>query len=276
MDDGSRSALGLIEQGPTGLASKTVSDDYHKVGRGAANSINALVDAYQLTEDRAYLDQAESLIRRCVHPDDDIDALGLDAPEYRWSYLVFLQVLGKYLHFKRRSCETDYMFQYARASLIHYARWMMRHEVPYRDVLYKVLLPTETWPAHDVRKSHVLNLASDFSGLDETIALRAKARYFFDRCIADLLSFETAYLTRPMVILCTSGHSQAHYDRDPLPTVVPAIGQHRFGQPASFESQRRRWRRSLPGRLRRVLLQAGRRGLERLSGWRYDSSSTRL
>ena len=100
MDDGALTLLGVVDSGPTGLASKTVSLDYHGPGRGAGNSINALLDAYTLSNDRRYAAKAEELIQRCIHPSDDIGTLGLDDPEYRWSYLVFLQVLGKYLDLK--------------------------------------------------------------------------------------------------------------------------------------------------------------------------------
>ncbi|MEZ5591625.1 MAG: hypothetical protein R3F53_13290 [Gammaproteobacteria bacterium] len=110
MDEGSHTLLGIIDSGPTGDASKTTSADYHKAGRGAGNSINALLDAYALSNDRHYFDKAEALIQRCIHPTDDIDALKLDEPEYRWSYLVFLQVLGKYLNTKLELGEIDYYF----------------------------------------------------------------------------------------------------------------------------------------------------------------------
>jgi len=51
MDDGSRTLLGLFDASRTGHASSTVTPAYHKPGRGAGNSINALLDAYALTLD---------------------------------------------------------------------------------------------------------------------------------------------------------------------------------------------------------------------------------
>src|SRR5690606_9880651 len=54
MDDGARTWLSLLDEGPTGKASCTVSPDYHKPGRGAGNSINALLDAYAACGDRRY------------------------------------------------------------------------------------------------------------------------------------------------------------------------------------------------------------------------------
>ena len=276
MDDGSRSALGLIDPGPTGLASKTVDDSYHKAGRGAGNSINALLDAYQLTGERPYLEKAEELIRRCIHPADDVDELGLLEPEFRWSYLVFLQVLGKYLHLKLAWHESDYMLHYARASLLHYARWIAVHEVPYKDVLHKVELPTETWPAQDMRKCHVLHLAAEFAPPAERPGLRAKAAFFFERSLNDVLSFDTAYLTRPLVILCVYGHVHGYYEAHHDEDRVGAALSYSFGSPVAFEPQKRRWRSALPKRIRRLVAKVRRAGLERLGFLRHYTTPSRL
>jgi hypothetical protein len=238
MDDGSRTLVGLIDPRPTGLASKTVRDDYHKPGRGAGNSINALLDAHSISGERRYLRKAQELIHRCVHPADDIERLDLDAPEHRWSYLVFLQILGKYLDIKLDLGERDYDFHYARESLLHYAGWMVRCEVPYKDVLHKVEIPTETWSAHDVRKGHVLAIAAKYAPPGLRLALRERAEFFFERCVEDLLSFDTAYLTRPLVILCVYGHTRGYFAKHA--NVAVEVGSHNyaFGQPTQFVSQR--------------------------------------
>ena len=260
------------EAGPTGLASKTVDASYHKPGRGAGNSINALLDAFQLTGEQMYLDKAEELIARCIHPKDDVPALGLSEPEFRWSYLVFLQVLGKYLHLKLERGETDYAFYYGRESLLHYARWMLEHEVPYRDVLHKVLLPTETWPAQDVRKSHVLHLAGEFAPAAERSVFHDKADFFFARSLEDLLKFDTAYLTRPLVIQCVYGHLQAFYQahrEEGLDLECPVAD---FGRPQSFAAQVREW----PERVRDIGTRLVRTGTERLDVFRRFSTPSRL
>ena len=256
----------------SGLASKTADPSYHKPGRGSGNSINAVLDAYELTGKRLYLEKAEALIRRCIHPRDDIEALGLTMPEHRWSYLVFLQVLGKYLHIKLRGNETDAAFYYARESLLHYARWMVRHEVPYKDVLDRVDLPTETWPAQDVRKCHVLHLAGEFAAATERAAFHDRADFFFRRGLEDLLGFETAYLTRPLVILCAYGHVQAYYQMhraEGFDTVCPVES---FGEPQPFVLERGNWHtrvRELAGKLLRA-------GAERLDVLNRLSTPTRL
>ena len=63
MDDGTHSLLGYVDPGPTGLASYTRTFDYHGPGRGAGNSINALLDAYRLTGRAALPRQGRSADR---------------------------------------------------------------------------------------------------------------------------------------------------------------------------------------------------------------------
>ena len=249
MDDGRRTLLGFVDDGPTGLASKSRDLDFHKPGRGAGNSINALLDAYVISRQRRYLRFAESLILRVIHPHDDVPALGLDAPETRWSYVVFLQVLGKYLDQKLEWGETDYLFWYARAGLLAYARWMLVHEQPYKDVLHMVELPTETWPAHDIRKCHVFHAAARFAPAPERAAFTEKAGFYFERCLSDLLSFPTAYVTRPQVILCVYGVVHGYYRHDPHYAQLPAEPGYDFGAPEPFFTQGAR----LKGALRRKL-----------------------
>lgn len=250
MDDGSRHLFGLIDSGPSGLASKTASDDYHGPGRGAGNSINALLDAYRLSADRRYMNKAEELMQRCIHPADNIAARGLDEPEYRWSYLVFLQVLGKYLDIKVELGEIGYLFQYARESLLAYAKWMLENEVPYKEVLHKVLIPTETWPAHDIRKGHVLHVAAEYAGPKSGAALARRARYFFDRCMEDLLSFDTAYLTRPLVILSVYGHVHNYFQRYGMTSDREWPHTYNFGQPQDFRPQSARVKAELRRKMR--------------------------
>jgi hypothetical protein len=257
-DDGARTVFSLFDSGATGGASKTVDASYHRPGRGAGNSINALLDAYTVSRQRRYLEKAEEIVQRCIHPADDIAALQLDDPEHRWSYLVFLQVLGKYLAHKRELGELDYSFQYARASLLHYAGWMTEHEVPYKDVLHKVEFPTETWAAHDIRKCHVLNVAADYASGTQRVRLRRRAAFFFERCLDDLLAFPTADLTRPLVILSVWGPVQDYYRKRPEPAEEFAVHNYDFGIPSTFVPQRARVRSALRARGRVIYTEVAR------------------
>ena len=88
-----------------------------------------------------YLSKAEQLIRRCIHPTDNIDRLltlesnGKDLvdAENRWFYTMFLQALGKYLNVKAELGEVEACYAYARAALLHYAHWMIGCETPYLE-----------------------------------------------------------------------------------------------------------------------------------------------
>lgn len=240
MDDGTKTLLGLFDEGPTGAASQTVSTLYHKPGRGAGNSINALLDAYRLTANRHYLAKAEKLIQRCIHPHDIIAALTLDEPEYRWSYLVFIQVLGKYLDTKLEWGELDYHFYYGRDALLHYAEWMLKNEVPYKDVLHKVELPTETWPAHDIRKCHIFHLAVKHAPSEQRLDFVEKANFFFERCLQDLCSFDTAFLTRPQVILAVYGYVHSYFQRHAATGLDYRRHGYHFGEPEDFLPQKAR------------------------------------
>jgi len=237
MDDGSQRPFGIIDRRPTGLASSTASREYHGPGRGAGNSINALLDAHMLTHDQRYLVKAEELIRRCIHPQDNVERRNLDDPEHRWSYLVFLQVLGKYLDCKVSKGEIDYMYSYAQASLLHYTEWMLEHEIPYATILYKVEIPTETWPAQDIRKSVVFDLAAKHATGPLREKCREKASFFFQISIRDLLSFSTCALTRPIVLLLTNAYVHLYFQLHAEETAPQATENYDFGEPQQFRPQ---------------------------------------
>ncbi len=252
MDDGTKTIFALFDEGPSGLASQTVDTAFHHPGRGPGNCISCLIDAYRLSRKRSYLDKAEELIRRCVHPQDDINSLQLDEPEDRWSYLVFFQVLGKYLDYKSELGEADYSFFYSRDSLLHYANWMAEHESPYQEILHKVLIPTETWPAQDIRKCHVFHLAAKYSLPEKRQKYAQKAAFFYSRCLEDLLGYQTAYLTRPLVLLCVYGYVHDYF-------LAHGYGEERishcydFGSPQTFLPQRLRFKKHFVKKLKNTL-----------------------
>jgi hypothetical protein len=179
---------------------------------------------------------------------------------------VFLQVLGKYLDRKLEWGETDYLFWYSRAGLLTYARWMLAHETPYRDVLHKVELPTETWPAHDIRKTHVFHLAARFAPPPEREAFSARASFFFERCLTDLLSFPTAHVTRPQVILCVYGVVHGYYGNDPHFAALPPEPDYDFGAPVPFEPQGARLKSALRRKVSATKREFGRLVRDRLRG----------
>jgi hypothetical protein len=237
MDQGWRVLFSWFDRRPTGMSSATTSRQYHGPGRGAGNSINALIDAYLLTREERYLTTAEVLIRRCIHPADDIQARNLPNVEHRWSYTVFLQALGKYLDVKIEQNALDFMYGYARESLLHYARWMLKYEVPYAMVLDRVEIPTETWPAQDIRKTNVLDFAAKHADEPLRTALRQKADFFFQACIRDLRSFDTCTLTRPLVLLMTNAFRHTYFQFHPDEPAPHPNHPHDYGKPQHFTPQ---------------------------------------
>ena len=200
MDDGSITRWAGLTSVSTGLASQCYSPDFHGPSRGSGNSISALVDGWLLTSERKYLDFAESLIRRAVHPDDNINDLDLLDVERRWSYTVFLVNLGRYLQLKETTGERDDMYLYALFSLREYGRWMLKHERPYLDHPEDLEFPTETWAAQDLRKANALRLAAVYD-TEYRDALLAKANEITDAATEYLNSFPRPDTTRSIAII---------------------------------------------------------------------------
>ncbi len=239
MDDGSKTIFRYISSQPAGYASNTASHDYsyHGPGRGSGYSINALMDGYLLTRERTYLEKAEQLIQRCIHPKDDIAAWDLGNAELRWSYTVFLQVLGKYLDLKLELGEQEYLFCYARESLMHYAKWMYEHEVLYSTIYDQLEYPTETWPAQDLRKANVFSYAAKYSEDSWREQFRQKATFFLEKPLDDLFSFETRTLTRPLMLLMTNSAVPVYCELYPDETAPYVECRYDFGEPQHFKPQ---------------------------------------
>ena len=127
-------------------------------------------------------------------------------PEQRWSYLVFLQVLGRYLEYKKEIAQRDEMFNYARLSLLLYADWMYGNEQPYKQLLHKV--KTRRSPGQRTTSAKGMSFAWRHLHADseEKRSLYIEqAVYFYQTCLTDLQSFASWTLTRPLVILLTNG-----------------------------------------------------------------------
>jgi hypothetical protein len=132
---------------------------------------------------------------------------------------------------------------------------MLEHETPYQDVAHKLELPTETWPAHDLRKVHVMHLAARWDDRGRAEAFRARAATWRERALGDLDAFETRHLTRPLVILASYAHLQRHFERLVLPSEAErAAWRHAydFGVPQPFLTQRARLGATLRARVATV------------------------
>lgn len=238
-DDGRRSVFRWIDGGRTGHISDSI-DGYHGPGRAPANALNALLDAHRVTNQTRFLVKAEELIRRCIHPADDIDARHLLDAERRWFYTMFLQSLGKYLLTKRELGQVDGMYAYAQHSLLAYARWMAIHERPYLEHPEILEYPTETWAAQDMRKCEVFQWAVVHATGSERATFSERARFFFDYAVNTLSGMNTRTLARPVILLLSYGWARAAFARETIEHGPVATVRDSFGSPQQFVPQKAR------------------------------------
>lgn len=239
LDDGSKTIFRWLSRSDTGYASQSRDASYHGPGRGSGNSLSALIDGHRLSGDVSFLAKAEQLVRRCIHPADDVLKRNLLDVENRWFYTMFLQALGKYLDHKAERGELDSTYAYARASLLHYARWMAEHEVPTLSRPEILEYPNETWAAQDMRKSEIFSYAAKHASGTERAQFLERAEFFFRDSVERLAAFPTRTLARPVVLLLSYGYMRAYFQKHPDEAApVPAVEQKDFGQPEVFVPQK--------------------------------------
>jgi hypothetical protein len=242
MDDGKQHIFGWLDDGPTGLASSNVEADFSGPGRGVGNSVNALLDGWLLTRERRFLEKAEELIRRVVHPNDDVAARDFLNVELRWSYTIFLSALLRYLDLKAEAGDLGFMYAYAQASLLNYAAWMVEHERPYLDQAEKLEYPTETWAAQEFRKANVMRLAAAHADEPLRTQLFQRGHELSERAWADLLRFQSRAATRPLALVMIEG-TKDNYLRARICKPAPRPpAMHDFGAPQPFVCQKLRVR----------------------------------
>lgn len=247
MDDGRKSPWTWLESSPTGLASRTFEDDYHGPGRGAANSLQTLLDAWELTGETRYFQFAEALIARCIHPQDDLIARDLLSAERRWSYTMFLTALDRYLALKAALGELDRQYAYAQQSLLAYAAWMVKHERPYLDRPEELEYVTETWAAQELRKANALYLAAAHA--DESLAARCelKALELSEAAWKALLAFPTLHVTRVIAIVASEGTRNVWLQGSSRAKFPVPNKDFAFGEPSRFVPALARLKQRLGG-----------------------------
>ncbi len=237
LDDGRISRFRWLSHADTGGAIAT-PPAFFGPARASGNSLNALVDGHRLTGDARFLHKAEQLVRRVVHPDDDIAKSRLDEPEIRWFYAMFMQALGKYLHHRAERGLVDDEYAYGRAALLHYARWMADHEYPYLDKPEKLEFPTETWAAQDIRKSDIFYFAAMHTDGQERARFEERGRFFHRNSVETLSAMPTRMLARPVIVMLTSGFMDSWFRAQASPNEPRPARSPSFGSPTSFVPQR--------------------------------------
>ncbi len=184
-----------------------LKDDLAAPTRAAANVLSVLLDSYQLLREEKYLEHGEDLIRRCVSVKDDPEAMDLLDAENNWSYMMFLQTVGRFLDVLAEKGETgSARHAYAVAVLLHYAKWMAVREKPFLSRPEKLKYPTETWAAIELRKTNVFLYAIQYGGGEDASLFRERAEFFYRQCFSDLARFpEQVFFARPLAILMANG-----------------------------------------------------------------------
>ena len=182
--------------------------------RATGNYLTALVDAFNLTGDHAYLEKAEAVIRLSIYPDEDISLRNLDEIEpINWSYVIFLQGLAKYMEVKIQINEPDKAFIYAKDCLLHYADWIADNESPFLDKSAQLEFPNHTWVAQDLRKATVLFIASCYDAVNREKYLKA-ARQFREYVVEELKKEETRYYSRILTVLMQNDIQESALELD--------------------------------------------------------------
>jgi hypothetical protein len=254
MDEREDALPGRLLPGSSGLATRTSDHSYHGPGRGSGNSLEALLDGLAVTGDERYLRKAEALIRRVIHPDDDRDAFELATdPEYRWSYVVFLLALVRYLEVKAERGELDARYGYGQAALISYARWMLAEERLSSEKRDRLEIWNESWPAQDLRKGQVLMHAGRHTAdAEERRRLHERGRELFAAAQEELLGWDTRTLTRPLVLVMRYGYTGSWLAQHPDAPTMPIVPAGDVGRPSGFVS----WKgtpKAYARRIRRLL-----------------------
>lgn len=179
---------------------KNIATGSYPLDRGTANYMNALLDSYEITGNLQLLSQVSYIIKQTISPDDDFSLRELDNIEEHWFYTVFLQAVCRYLEVQRSNGITaDY--EYAKACLLHYAKWMADNEYSYLKKPEILEYPNQTWTAQDLRKIQVLSVAATFA--DEQLAQKCvgKASELKQYCIAALQQSDERHYTRILALL---------------------------------------------------------------------------
>ncbi len=179
---------------------KNITTGRYPLDRGTGNYLQALLDEYDLTQERSTLNRVAHIIANTVHPDDDLEQRDLKNVEMRWYYTAFLQALTRYLWVKEDMGELDESFEYARSAFLLYADWMADHERPYLDNPEKLEFPNNTWTAQDLRKVNLLILAEYYSSRKNS-AYREKAIQIQNDIIKRLQADPNSHYTRILALL---------------------------------------------------------------------------
>ena len=193
------------------LLSRRRANPYrYQINRGTGNLIVALLDAFDLSEDRDWLDTAEKVLQSTFHPEDTISERELDDIERGWSYTVFLQSVLRYLAVKEALGETDASYLHALSGFLAYLDWMLAHERPYLDTPERLEFPNDTWAAQDIRKHGLLIAAAAYNPLRAKEYLE-KATDFEAHVLLKLRASDSRHFSRIQILILWNLGIASHF-----------------------------------------------------------------
>ncbi|WP_292272627.1 hypothetical protein [Marinobacter sp.] len=205
------------------IRGEIVSTHRYPFNRGTGNYLNTLLDAWILDENGSWLQQAEAVIRKTIHPMDMIEHRGLHDVENKWSYLVLLSVLFRYLYLKRQIDAYDEHYAYAKESVLLYTHWMLSNERPFMENKRQLEFPNDTWVAQDVRKAMLMFQASELDA-ENTDQYRKLGQNWLKQHTITLKHSKESHFSRILIILMQNYGPQllatpSHLSKDPDTTV---------------------------------------------------------
>lgn len=189
-----------LQQARAMLKGTQLSTHRYLFNRGTGNYLNTLLDAWQLSLEPRWLAQADAVIAATLHPADDIAQRDLLNAELRWSYVVLLAAIVKYLQIKVEANQIDAAYYYARDALVHYTRWMVQHERPYLSTPEQLEYPNHTWAAQDIRKAMLMFQAARIDPEWEARYL-AKGQEWLEYVTTTLQHSQESRYTRVLALL---------------------------------------------------------------------------
>ncbi|WP_445426530.1 RIFT barrel domain-containing protein [Alishewanella sp. HL-SH06] len=168
--------------------------------RGTGNYITALLDAYDLTLNKHYLQLSAKVIKQTISAHDAIAARNLLDAEVAWSYVIMLSAVARFLQQKNLLGEFDDDFTYAKASFLAYCRWMQQHEQLYLTAAAELEFPNDTWLAQDIRKVMLMFQAAELSPTEANIFI-SKATSWLNAICQGLATSPERHFARVQIIL---------------------------------------------------------------------------
>lgn len=208
------------------IRGEQVSTHRYPFNRGTGNYLNTLLDAWLIDENGSWLNQIETVIKKTIHPADTIEHRNLLDVENRWSYLVLLASLFRYLYLKRQiDCEDEH-YEYVKESLLRYTQWMLNNECPFMADKSQLEFPNDTWTAQDIRKTMIMFQASELDHKNSGL-YQEQGRKWLEEVTTTLRCSKEAHFSRILIILMQNHGPQSLANSGvPANNCVSSVHQH--------------------------------------------------